>query len=307
LRSADEHGMVTHVTPLLAWSSLAAAFVITFAAVVRMAGPDAGGAPVSGVIRLPGAVTGTVVALFGLAVCVFMVDLIRRALANARRHAEAEPADEPPPTPAWLRRLGLVMSLVNVVALAYLWRRAIVEVGLFAGLGGLASGLALPAAEPESAPAIVNWAFGMLALAAGLATLAFALWIALGDRLTPAEEEPAETPPAALEAAVEESLEDLRAEPDSRRAIVRCYARFERVAADSGLARKPWLTPMEFMREVLARLPMPRAAVPSLTGLFELARFSDHPLGPPERDRALDALHEIRAAMEASRDDARAG
>jgi hypothetical protein len=56
---------------------------------------------------------------------------------------------------------------------------------------------------------------------------------------------------------------------------------------------------------VLRGLPMPRAAVPALTGLFELARFSHHTLGPRERDRALDALHEIRTAMDARRDDAR--
>src|SRR4029434_4405536 len=114
-------------------------------------------------------------------------------------------------------------------------------------------------------------------------------------------------PRVCVDAAVDDSLETLRAEPDSRRAIVRCYARFERVAADSGLARKPSLTPMEFMREALLRLPMPRAAVPSLTGLFELARFSHHALGPRERDRALEALHEIRAAMDVGRDDARPG
>jgi hypothetical protein len=76
------------------------------------------------------------------------------------------------------------------------------------------------------------------------------------------------------------------------------------VAADSGLERRPWLTPTEFMREVLARLSLPRAAVPTLTGLFELARFSHHPLGPSERDRAVDALHEIRRATEPSEGDA---
>lgn len=300
--------MVTLVMPLLAWSSLAAAFVIALAAVVRMTAPEAGGPAVSGVIRMPGAVTAAVVTLFGLAVCVFLLDLLRRALADARRKGEAEPVDEPAPVPRWIRRLGLIMSLVNVVALAYLWRRALLEGGLFAGLGGLASGLALPASEPESAPPIFTWVFGSLALAAGLGALGFALWVALGDRFARSDEdEPAEAPPPALEAAVDESVEDLRAEPDSRRAIVRCYARFERVAGEAGLARKPSLTPMEFMREVLLRLPMPRAAVPSLTGLFELARFSDHPLGPRERDRALDALHEIRTAMSARRDDARPG
>jgi hypothetical protein len=296
--------MVTLVMPLLAWSGLAAAFVITLAAVGRMTAAASSGPAASGVIRLPGAVTAVVVTLFGLAVCVFLVDLLRRSLAKARRAAEAEPADEPPPVPAWIRRLGLLMSLVNVVALAYLWRRAVLEGGLFAGLGGLASGLALPGSEPESAPPIFNWVFGGLALAAGLGALGFALWVAFGDFARP-DEDPAEPSPAALDAAVDESLEDLRAETDSRRAIVRCYARFERVAADSGLARQPSLTPTEFMHEVLRDLPMPRAAVPSLTGLFELARFSHHALGPRERDRALDALLEIRTAMDARRDDAR--
>jgi hypothetical protein len=56
---------------------------------------------------------------------------------------------------------------------------------------------------------------------------------------------------------------------------------------------------MEFMREALGRLPGPRTAVPTLTGLFELARFSDHLLGPPDRDRALEALDDIRMAIAA--------
>jgi hypothetical protein len=86
--------------------------------------------------------------------------------------------------------------------------------------------------------------------------------------------------------------------PIRGRAIIRCYARFERVAADSGLARKPWLTPMEFLREALERLPIPRTAAGVLTGLFELARFSDRALGSRERGQALDALDEIKTAIE---------
>jgi hypothetical protein len=59
------------------------------------------------------------------------------------------------------------------------------------------------------------------------------------------------------------------------------------------------------MREALARLAVSRTAVPALTGLFELARFSDHPLGAPDRERALEALDTIRASMEAGERDAR--
>jgi hypothetical protein len=270
-----------------------------------MAGSVPEGDHVTGAIWLPGPVTAAILALFGLALVIFLGDLVRRALAKREREDDGAPAEEPTPVPSWLRRVTLVLSLVNVAVLAYLWRRAVLEGGLFVGAGGLASGLLLPDTEVLIAPALFNWVFGSLAVMAGLGALGLALWSALGDRLVPDGRDADSAMPAApLRTAVEESLDDLRAEGDPRRAIVRCYARFERVAADSGLERRPWLTPTEFMREVLARLSLPRAAVPTLTGLFELARFSHHPLGPSERDRAVDALHEIRRATATSEGDA---
>ena len=52
-------------------------------------------------------------------------------------------------------------------------------------------------------------------------------------------------------------------------------------------------------KTVLAtRRRLPGGAVPTLTGLFELARFSHRELGRPDRDRALGALHEITVAVQ---------
>ena len=295
--------MVAPVAPLLAWAGLGTGFVIALAAALRMAGSVPDGDHVIGVIRLPGPVTAAIMALFGLALVVFLGDLVRRARSKGNREDDRTPAEEPTPVPPWLRRVSLLLSLVNVAVLAYLWRRAVLESGLFTGAGGLAGGLGLRDGETLTAPALFNWVFGSLALMAGLGALGLALWSALADRPIREDEESDPALPAApLGTAVEESLADLRAEGDPRRAIVRCYARFERAAADSGHARRPWLTPSEFMHEVLARRSLPRAAVPTLTGLFELARFSHHPLGPSERDRAVDALHEIRRAMEVRED-----
>ena len=295
--------MVAPVAPLLAWAGLGTGFVIALAAALRMAGSVPDGDHVTGAIRLPGPVTAAILALFGLALVVFLGDLVRRARSKGNREDDRTPAEEPTPVPPWLRRVSLLLSLVNVAVLAYLWRRAVLESGLFTGAGGLAGGLGLRDGKTLTAPALFNWVFGSLALMAGLGALGLALWSALADRPIPEDEESDPALPAApLGTAVEESLADLRAEGDPRRAIVRCYARFERAAADSGHARRPWLTPSEFMHEVLARRSLPRAAVPTLTGLFELARFSHHPLGPSERDRAVDALHEIRRAMEVRED-----
>jgi hypothetical protein len=300
--------MVALVTPPRAWACLAASFVIALAAILRMAGPASDEHHASGVIRLPGLVTAAIVTLFGLAVGVFAVDLVRRAVSREKPEGEGERAEEAARVPPWLRKLTLILSMINAVVLAYLWRRVVPGNGLLSWSGGLTSGLALPRMDPVSAPAVFNWVFGILAVAAGLGALGMALWVALADRPAREREGAAagEVPAGPLEAAVEESLEDLRAEVDPRRAIVRCYARFERAAADSGLEREPWLTPKEFMHEVLARLPVPRAAVPTLTGLFEVARFSHHAVGPRERDRALDALAQIRRAMEVRDGDARA-
>ncbi len=64
------------------------------------------------------------------------------------------------------------------------------------------------------------------------------------------------------------------------------------------MPRRPWQTPTEFMRAVLSKLPLPPAPVRSLTGLFEIARFSRHPVGEAERDRAWRSLTEIRATLD---------
>lgn len=305
MRTLAGTGIVAAVAPLSAWAGLAAGFVIALAAALRMGGAVAEADQAVGVIRLPAPVTAAIVSLFGLALLVFLGDLVRRALSRERRPVGGPAEEEPAPLPVWVRRITMIFSLVNVVLLAYLWRRAVLDGGLFAGMSGLAAGLDLPAGETLTAPALYHWIVGALAVAAGAGALGLALWSALGDRPLRREEEPAPAAAAPLAAAVEESLDDLREEGDARRAIVRCYARFERAAAAAGLPRRPWLTPGEFMREALARLPLPRAAVPTLTGLFELARFSDRALGTRERDRAVDALTEIRRAMDESARDAR--
>jgi hypothetical protein len=307
LRSARGQVIVSSVAPALTLTALAASLLIGLAAVIRMAGPAVDDfESLTGVIRLPQRVTGTIVTLFTLAAVVFVMDLARRARMRRREEGEVALGPEPVRIPPWLRAVTQILSLVYFVLLGYLlWQRGIPFMSMMLGPGAGAPD-AVAQESPGVAPPLVTWTFGILALVAGVGALAFALWIAFGDRvadwLVSGASDDAPRPP--FTTAVEDSLEDLRAEPDPRRAIIRCYARFERAAADSGLGRDPWLTPMEFMREALERLPVPRAAVPTLTGLFELARFSHRTLGPAERDRALEALDEIKAAITTGRVDA---
>src|SRR3989442_15718344 len=139
--------MVSFVAPLLAWVSLAACFVIGLAAVIQMAGPVAGIEPATGVIRLPGGVTATIVGLFALAAVVFVAHMLR--LAWSRRHAEdvePEGALEPLRVPAWVRAVRQFLAFLYFVALAYVLSRSGISLDriMARASGGGAGGGPLP-------------------------------------------------------------------------------------------------------------------------------------------------------------------
>jgi hypothetical protein len=298
--------MVAGVTVILRWVLLPVSLVVGLAALLRMAGPAVGDPDdLKGIIRLPMPMTWVIFGLFGLAALVFIIGLARRVLGRRRPSGEGELLPEPTPMPAWMRRLTQILSLANFVLVAYLiWRGVIPLTELLAlGRGAVAAIGSTPQA-PVGAPALLTWTFGVLAVLAALVAVALALWVGFGDRLTEWWMRRDEDAPASEAIAADMPLEDPRAEHDPRRAIMRCYASFERVAADSGVKRQPWHTPMEFMREATRRLPSPRGAVPTLTSLFELARFSHKALGPAERGRALEALDDIAAARKERQADA---
>jgi len=98
----------------------------------------------------------------------------------------------------------------------------------------------------------------------------------------------------AVSAALDFSLDDLRNEPDLRRAIIAAYARMERALATAGVARRPSEAPFEYLERALRSLDTSAAAVSRLTALFEWAKFSQHEPGPEMRDEAIDALASLR-------------
>ncbi len=108
------------------------------------------------------------------------------------------------------------------------------------------------------------------------------------------------TAPERLAAALDESLEDLRADPDLRRAIVAAYARMEAALAAAGLPRRPAEAPLEYLERALLALDTSAGAVSRLTDLFEWARFSQHEPEPAMRDEAVDALVAVRDELRAA-------
>ena len=128
----------------------------------------------------------------------------------------------------------------------------------------------------------------------GLVILAAAAWWYAGRVRKRARGELHSELAAAVALAVDESLDDLRAEPDPRRAVIAAYARLERVLAAHGLPRKPAEAPLEYLGRMLAQLSVSDRAARALTDLFERAKFSQHAVGAEMKDEAIDALQTVR-------------
>jgi hypothetical protein len=94
--------------------------------------------------------------------------------------------------------------------------------------------------------------------------------------------------------ALDESIDDLRNDPDLRRAIIAAYARMEHALARAGIARHPSEAPFEYMERALRSLETSADGAQRLTGLFEWAKFSHHEPEPAMRDEAIAALVAVR-------------
>jgi hypothetical protein len=103
---------------------------------------------------------------------------------------------------------------------------------------------------------------------------------------------------SALSAALDDSLDDLRAERDARRAVIAAYARMERTLGRHGLPRRPFEAPLEYLARVLHELRVRSGAVLALTELFERAKFSRHEIDAEMKDEAIGALIAVRDDLE---------
>jgi heme/copper-type cytochrome/quinol oxidase subunit 2 len=97
-----------------------------------------------------------------------------------------------------------------------------------------------------------------------------------------------------LSHAVDLGLKDARAERDPRKAVIAAYATMERILAEEGLPRQRTEAPLEYMSRIFAELGVGKEAIFTLTELFEVARFSHHPVLPAMKEHAIAALETLR-------------
>ena len=99
-----------------------------------------------------------------------------------------------------------------------------------------------------------------------------------------------------LARALDEAIDDLRRDPDPRRAVIAAYARMEQALTSHGFPRRPSEAPYEYLHRVARQLEA-EGPVAALTELFEVAKFSEHSVDETMRGRAIDALTAVRAEV----------
>ena len=103
----------------------------------------------------------------------------------------------------------------------------------------------------------------------------------------------------ALAEVLSETLDDLRREPDPRKAVIGAYAKMERTLAARGFPRRESEAPLEYLGRILGIVEGSGHSARRLTRLFERARFSPHEIDQKMKDDAIDSLVGLRAQLEA--------
>ena len=148
--------------------------------------------------------------------------------------------------------------------------------------------------QPEFAtiPVLVVVGIG----AAG-ATAAFLAYRARRRRLGDGTEGPL---PLVLADVLDETLDDLRAEADPRKAVIAAYSRLERTLGAYGLPRRPSEAPDEYLARILVDLEVSARSVELLTALFARAKFSQHEVRAQMKEEAIEALETARGELRAA-------
>lgn len=152
---------------------------------------------------------------------------------------------------------------------------------------------AAPASEADrgTRPAHFRWPLALGV--AGLVALGGAALFLQGRRGA-GEHDDEPTLAEELARVVETTIEDLRAEPDARKAVIAAYAKMEGALGTHGLSRSRSETQLEYLARILKELEVEPLAVSKLTELFGYAKFSRHEIDEEMRAEAIDALTAVQ-------------
>jgi hypothetical protein len=168
-----------------------------------------------------------------------------------------------------------------------------------------------PASPPEpvtSLPVWLGWVMSALG-AAVVAVVALLIWLLLRHRLTqrrtPLSRERPGLPTIAetsrrVRVAVDEGLADLVvADADPRRAVIACWVRLERAAAEAGTPREVGDTSTDLVSRLLATHMISGNVLAAFASVYREARFATHTVDVAMREQARAALRQMRDELTA--------
>lgn len=233
---------------------------------------------------------------------VVMIGGLMLLLWSGRRRKDDPPEREPAKIEMhWIWKLVAVLVpfalAAALVAAAVVGTRPVQQGPRLGGgsFGGAPTGPAGPSAQGGGGftlPAWLPWtvvAIAATALAAGIVVL----WL---RRWRPA---PAHPEASATDAAVEAAIDALDAEADPRLAVIAAYGAMQRTLGERGIVRSPAEAPREFLVRALSASRAAEREARTLTGLFEEARYSVHPIPERLRELALSALRSLQRRLPA--------
>ncbi len=293
----DARGRTGWVVPLL----LCAAILLIAGLAFNLAYLDTGGeqfpstpgsgspAPSPGGILDPQTAAELIVLGFAAFVVASVIVFLRRKGPRTKRVLRPS---------SWLDLVALLIAFAVFALVLFVWQR----------LASPANKSTLPPGSNATGtgnatvfPSVSGIPLGVFLVAAlFVSVLLIAFMFRLGPRFEGGKGEPAPRGPRRAAAqAVQAAISELEMGEDVRAAILACYARFCRFLGARGFAAQDALTPRELEDLAVRRLSVSPDSAEALTALFEEARYSVHPLGDPDRERAVQSLERIRADLEA--------
>jgi hypothetical protein len=266
-----------------------------------------GDSGVRGFLLVPALPTPMYLTMLVIVLVAVGLSLFVSILQRRRGPRSPEPTHESDaPKPFWQSMLT-TLAWVALVAVGLNWfirhgrqvqdflERVRSEVGALRE--ALGSGT-LPLVDQVSSPTAGYTLFMIVvAIYGGIALVA--LWVLFEDGALGRGADAAEDPHLRqVRRAMQAGLRELREHADPRQAIIACYARLEYLLEDHGVPAYHHLTPQEYMGAALRGLDLPPDAFAGLIRLFELARYSLHPLDDAARAAASTHLEQLTAHVE---------
>lgn len=234
--------------------------------------------------------------LFDTALSLALVGMLASVVLVIYALAHRSPTDNRRPR-------GDLLAIVGVVALAILIGTSDVSTWLQSTLREPAPQSqvsATPRPEDDTgAPNRPAFTWEPLAVILSFAAIAVAARV-LAERRRRGARFGREEVEEAIVHALDDILDDLRAEADPRRAVIAAYARLERVLAAHGVARSASETQEEYVARIFGQLDIDFRSIRRLTDLFAVAKFSQHAVDVEMKEEAIDILEQIRDELRAA-------